>query len=95
MSQIRVVSIFQAASSDISTESGNQNSFRLHAWVRFQKFPVSLFITHDLESNNKSKNAEESSVGFEYKSFEIIKYRVSLSPLFILLRFTFSTFVHN
>ena len=55
----------QAASSDIKLESGNQNSLG----YTYKISKVSKVFVHysDLESNNKSKNAEYLSVGFEYK----------------------------
>ena len=55
----------QAASSDIKLESGNQKSLG----YTYKISKVSKVFVHysDLESNNKSKNAEYLSVGFEYK----------------------------
>ena len=55
----------QAASSDIKLESGNQNS--LGYTYKISKVSKVFIHYSDLESNNKSKNAEYLSVGFEYK----------------------------
>jgi len=55
----------QVASSDIKLESGQQNSLG----YTFKISKVAKIFVHysDLKNNNKSKNAEFVSVGFEYK----------------------------
>ena len=55
----------QAASSDIKLESGKQNSLG----YTYKISEVAKVFAHysDLENDNKSKNAEYVSVGFEYK----------------------------
>ena len=55
----------QAASSDIKLESGKQNS--LGYTYKISKVAKVFVHFSDLGNNNKSKNAEYVSVGFEYK----------------------------